>query len=269
MCMALYVPEACLFVCVHMYLCICTCWLLISASHIIRNLSLPLCPPLPPSLPLPPPLCRLRCPAVPLSIRRALCWGRTSWRDLTRKVQLVELKPAIKLQTWHVGITFYNNGMWAWDLHIHVASCIHIICTCKITYTYTCICQDGSSILDGGVLQCMCVQLPEGRGTGSSTMPTSKDSCSTLDRYYCHAFSLIHTCTCMYMYMYIINCQLGKTTYCTFTCMCTFLERIKCKEASLEGGGRERGNLQLVIVGRKQCTCTCTCTFREWVGNWV
>ena len=82
-----------------------------------------------------------------------------------------------------------------------------------------------------------------------------------LSRLLTYTYIHVHACTCIYTY--IINCQLGKTTHCTF--MCTFLERIKCKEASLEGGGRERGNLQLVIVGRKQCTCTCT--FREWVGN--
>ena len=116
-----------------------------------------------------------------------------------------------------------------------------------------CICQDGSSILDGGVL-CVCScqreeeleavlclpqRIPALLWTGTVVMSS-------------HLYIHVHTCTCMYTY--IVNCQLGKATHCTF--MCTFLERIKCKEASFRRGSRERGNLQLVIVGRKQCTCT-------------
>ena len=75
----------------------------------------------------------------------------------------------------------------------------------------------------------LCVQLPGERGIGSSTMPTSRDSYSTLDRYCCH---VSHT----YMYMYTITCSRLKITH-----LYTFVREKKGGGSQFWRGGEGAG----------------------------
>lgn len=93
----------------------------------------------------------------------------------------------------------------------------------------------------------LCVQLPGGRGIGSSTMPISRDSYSTLDRYYCHISD--HAYLYMYTVLSIRITNLKPHIVCSFTC--AFLERRERRETNFGNG--VGGNLQVIFLGRKLC----------------
>ena len=122
--------------------------------------------------------------------------------------------------------------MWAWDLRnsyivvVHVRLCIHVYYAKMavqfwMVVFYVCSCQREEEL---EAVLCLPQRIPALLWTGTIVMPS-------------HLYMHVH----VHVHVHTTHCQLptwkSHTLHCTF--MCTFLERIKCKEASLEGGGRE------------------------------